>query len=122
MAESPQHKERVAGLVNWMDRQGATVTHAAGGSSLPDPYAIGRHEPDALAIKDGVIWIGEAKIGTDLHAPTSQEQFADFSTRHMSESKQPCPFVLCVPKGYEGEARRAVIDAGGSTANLTVIA
>ena len=122
MAETPQHKGRVAGLIDWMKRQGASVTHAAGGTGLPDPYAIGRHEPDVLAMKNGVLWIGEAKIGTDLGTKTAQEQFVDFSNRHMTNSTKPCPFVLCVPKGYEARARQAVLDAAGSTANLTVIA
>jgi len=72
--------------------------------------------------KDGVLWIGEAKTGDDLDDPTSQEQLADFSNRQMSATGEPCPFVLCVPPGYEGRARQAVIDAGGSTNNLTVIA
>lgn len=122
MAESPQHKERVAGLVDWMRRQGANVTHAAGGQALPDPYAVGRHEPDALAMKDGVLWIGEAKVGTDLGAETSREQLKDFSQRQMTQSRKPCPFILCVPKGYDGHARQAVLAAGGSRADLTVIA
>jgi len=122
MAESPAHQERVAALVDWMRQQGAQVTHAAGGSSLPDPYAIGRHEPDAIGIKDGVFWIGEAKIGTDLTALTSQEQLFDFSQREMSDTHAPCPFILCVPPGFGPEAERSVIASGGSTANLTIIA
>lgn len=122
MSESDQHKERVAAMVEWMKQQGTTVTHAAGGSSLPDPYSIERHEPDALAMKDSVLWVGEGKIGTDLYDATSQEQLADFSKLAMTDSKKPCPFILCVPKGYEGEARKAVLDAGGATKNLTVIA
>lgn len=73
-------------------------------------------------MKDGVLWIGEAKVGTDLYATTSQEQFADFSRQQMTESGRPCPFILCVPKGDDEAARKAVIDAGGSTDNLTVIA
>lgn len=122
MAESQLHKERVAGLVGWLKSQGVEVTHASGGLSLPDPEKVGRHEPDALGYKNGVLWIGEAKTGDDLDDPTSQEQLADFSNRQMSATGEPCPFVLCVPSGYEGRARQAVIDAGGSTTNLTVIA
>jgi hypothetical protein len=122
MAESPTHKERVAGLVGWMGKQGVTVTHASGGLNLPDPYKIGRHEPDAIGSKAGVIWIGEAKVGGDLTAQTSQEQLADFSNRQMTDTAVPCPFILCVPKRFEPEARQAVIAAGGSLNNLTVIA
>ncbi len=121
MAESSIHQERVAGMVRWMQGQGVTVTHASGGLSLPDPYKIGRHEPDAIGTKEGVIWIGEAKVGNDFTAATSQEQFADFSRRQMSDTGTSCPFILCVPKGYNAAAEQAVRDAGGSIANLTVI-
>lgn len=122
MAESSAHKERVAALVGWMGSQGVTVSQAAGGMPLPDPEKIGRHEPDAIGTKDGVVWIGEAKIGDDLTAPTSQEQLADFSNRQMQDTGTSCPFILCVPKGLGVEAEQAVLAAGGSTANLTVIA
>ena len=119
--ESGVHKERVAAMVGYLKKEAVRVTHAADASSLPDPYKIGRHEPDALGNKDGVTWIGEAKTGADLDETTSQEQFADFSNRVTKESQKPCPFILCVPKGYEDNARQAVVDAGGSTKNLTVI-
>jgi hypothetical protein len=122
MAESQLHKERVAALVGWLTNQGVEVTQASGGLSLPDPEAVGRHEPDACGYKDGVLWIGEAKTGNDLDDPTSQEQFADFSNRQMASTQEACPFILCVPPGYSGSARQAVIDAGGSTVNLTIIA
>lgn len=122
MAESPTHKERVASMVSWLRQQGVTVSHASGGLDLPDPYKIGRHEPDALGHKDGVIWIGEAKVGSDLMDQTSQEQFADFSRRQMTESASSCPFILCVPKGFDDQARRAVSVAGGLLTTLTVIA
>jgi hypothetical protein len=122
MAESAAHKERVAALVDWMEQQGVAVSQASGGSPLPDPEKIGRHEPDAIGTKDGVIWIGEAKIGDDLTAPISQEQLADFSNRQMQNTGTPCPFVLCVPKGMDVKAMQAVLAAGGSAANLTLIA
>jgi hypothetical protein len=121
VAESAQHRALVRGLVNWMKSQGVSVSNAAGGLALPDPRRIGRHEPDALGKKDAVTWIGEAKVGTDLYDPHSQEQLRDFSRRVMTKSGKRCPFVLCVPKGWEQEARKAVRQAGGSTANLTLI-
>jgi hypothetical protein len=122
MAESTTHIERVSGLVRWMQQQGVMVTHASGGLNLPDPYRIGRHEPDAIGTKDGIIWIGEAKVGNDFSVQTSQEQFVDFSTSQMTDSGAACPFVLCVPKGFDGAAWEAVRAAGGSSGNLTVIA
>lgn len=122
MAESTPHKGRVAALVNWMQRQGVNVIQASGGLPLPDPESVGRHEPDAIGLKDGVYWIGEAKIGGDLAAPTSREQFADFSNRSMKASGQPCPFILCVPQPFAAAAEQAVRNAGGSVDNLTVIA
>lgn len=122
MAESPAHRGRVAGLVLWMRQQGVRVTHASGGLSLPEPYKIGRHEPDAIGLKDGVAWIGEAKTGDDLATVTAQEQLADFSTCQMPDTGVACPFVLCVPERYREAAGQAVLEAGGSTASLTVIA
>lgn len=112
----------MASLVGWMQQEGVAVTHASGGLDFPDPYKIGRHEPDALGTRDGVVWIGEAKIGSDLSDQTSQQQFADFSQQQMSDSGSPCPFVLCVPQAFANEAMSAVTAAGGSTENLTVIA
>lgn len=122
MAESATHRERVAALVDWMQRQGVTVTHASGGTALPDPYKVGRHEPDVIGLKQGVIWIGEAKTGIDLTASTSREQFADFATCSMTDSGKPCPFILCVPEDYAGAAEEAVLSSGGWQERLTVIA
>lgn len=121
MAESAKHRALVRDLVSWMRRKGLSVTSAAGGLALPDPRKIGRHEPDALAKQNGVTCIGEAKVGTDLYDEHSQEQLRDFSRRVMTKSGKPCPFILCVPKGWEQEGRKAVRDAGGSTKNLIVI-
>ncbi len=121
MAETPEHQRLVAGLVGYMKGQGVEVTNAAGGLNYPDPYAVGAHEPDALGTKGGVLLIGEAKIGSDLTSATSQEQFRDFSNRSMTGTGAPCPFILCVPKGWADAARQAVKTAGGSTRNLTVI-
>lgn len=61
MAESALHKERVAALVNWMQRQDVDVIQASGELPLPDPESIGRHEPDAIGLKNGVYWMGEAR-------------------------------------------------------------
>jgi hypothetical protein len=104
-----------------MKRQGVLVNSAAGGLALPDPRRVGRHEPDALGVKGGVTWIGEAKVGTDLYDAHSQEQLRDFSKRVMTNSRKRCPFILCVPSGWEQEAVEAVRRAGGSTGGLTVI-
>jgi hypothetical protein len=109
-------------MVGWLQKQGVAVTNAAGGMALPDPVAIGTHEPDAIGKKDAVLWIGEAKVGTDLYTEHSQEQLREFSRRQMSDTGRPCPFILCVPKGWTQRARQAVVAAGGNTQNLTVIA
>lgn len=123
MAETPQHKSLVRGLVDWMRRQGVRVTHAVGDPSLPDPPAEGRHEPDAVGTKSGVIWIGEAKVGeSDLTTEHSLEQLHDFSRRSMTQSGKPCPFILCVSSGETATAREALRLAGANTANTTIIA
>jgi hypothetical protein len=89
-----------------MRQQGVTVTHASGGLNFPDPYKIGRHEPDALGGKGGMVWIGEVKIGSDLNDQTSQEQFADFSRRVMTDSGSPCPFISASLRALLGRRDR----------------
>jgi hypothetical protein len=122
MAESQQHKSLVRGLVDWMRTQGVTVTHAVGDLQLPDPPRVGRHEPDALGTKQGVTWIGEAKLGeVDLSSTHSLEQMHDFSHRVMPNTKTPCPFVLCVSKGQDHAASAALGRAGANTDTTAII-
>lgn len=122
MAETAQHKHEVARLVDWLKRQGVQVTHAVGEFALPDPPAHGRHEPDAIGTRNGVIWIGEAKTGRgDLDTEHTREQFFDFSRREMKGGGSPCPFILCVPKPAADAAHVALRTAGANPANTTVI-
>ena len=121
MSESPLHQQLVLELVEWMQQQGVDVTHASGGLALPDPIAVGRHEPDAIGSFGGVTWYGEAKVGPDLDDQTSQEQFHDFTRRYMKNSEEPCKLVLCVPRAFEAAAGLAVEKAGGNPENLLVI-
>lgn len=122
MAETPQHKQEVKRLVEWMAGQGVHVTHAVGDFSLPDPPAHGRHEPDAVGKKDGVVWIGEAKTGNgDLGTQHTYEQLHDFSRMQMTRGGAPCPFILCVPKAAASTAHSALRAAGSNLANTTVI-
>lgn len=80
MPETALHRDLVASLIRHVALGEAAVTHVAGRVEHPDPYAVGRHEPDVLAVtKLGVLVIGEANTGPDLEEPTAREQIEDFS-------------------------------------------
>ncbi len=76
-----KHRDLVQALVRYFLQKGLEVTHVAGDHRYPDPYQIGRHEPDVLAEGSlGQIWIGEAKTGDgDFERDESIEQFTDFA-------------------------------------------
>ena len=122
MPQSPLHRNLVSALVEHIARNHAEVSHGAGIGTLPDPPKIGRHEPDVLArgVGDKLV-IGEAKIGDDLDAETSQEQFSDFTTHVDDSSGEAAVMVLAVPKGWRGEAEKAIRAAGGNLERATVV-
>jgi hypothetical protein len=114
MSETELHRDLVAWLVSYTAGEYGEVTHVAGRNEYPDPYAIGRHEPDLIAESaDGFVIIGEAKIGEDLDAEGSQEQLADFSTAVDPETEERAVFLLCVPVGWVQTAEQTIVDAGG---------
>jgi hypothetical protein len=110
MSESPLHRDLGAYLISHIAMGEAAITHVAGRIEHPDPYAIGRHEPDILALTEGgVLVIGEAKTEPDLEELTAQEQIADFS-RAIGPNGEKATFWLCVPAEY-GDAAQAAIEA-----------
>jgi hypothetical protein len=111
MPESPLHSDLVASLMSHIAGNLAVVTHAVGYPSLPDPYKIGRHEPDLIADSNGVLIIGEAKIGEDLGEERCREQIEDFCNE-IGPNGEKATFWLCVPDGWT-EAARAEINASG---------
>jgi hypothetical protein len=113
MSETELHRDLVAWLVSYTAREYGEVTHVAGRNECPDPYVIGRHEPDLIAKSaDGLVVIGEAKIGEDLDAEGSREQLADFSTAIDPETERAV-FLLCVPVGWVQTTEQTIVDAGG---------
>jgi hypothetical protein len=122
MPQSPLHRNLVSALVEHIARNHAEVSNAAGVGTLPDPPKIGRHEPDVLArgVGDKLV-IGEAKIGDDIDAPTSQEQFADFTTYLDDSSGESAVMVLAVPEGWREKAEQAIREAGGNLDHATVV-
>ena len=123
MAETPLHKQRVAGLLDYLRRQGVAVTHAVGSTQLSDPHSVGRHEPDAIGRLGRTVWIGEAKTGEgDLFTEHTLEQLYDFSHQVMTGTHLACPFVLCVPKTVVNDAHAALRSAGADLNRTTVIA
>ena len=111
MPESPLHGDLVASLMSHIASNLTVVTHAAGYPSLPDPYKIGRHEPDLIANANGVLIIGEAKIGEDLDEERCREQIEDFCNA-IGPNGEKAAFCLCVPGGWT-DAAWAAIDASG---------
>ena len=111
MSESPLHGDLVAALMHRIADSLTVITHAVGYPSLPDPYKIGRHEPDLIANANGVLIIGEAKTGEDLDEERSREQIGDFCNA-IGPNAEKAAFWLCVPDNW-ADAARAEIDASG---------
>lgn len=100
---SPQHQKLVVALVDFFrNKFGFTILSAA----LPNyssPSKHGRHEPDIVARDSkGVLHIAEAKASYgDILSDTTKEQFLDFSSRIMTETKIAVPFHIIVYKEDE---------------------
>lgn len=110
--ESLLHKRIVAGLIDYYTKKGWTI-EAAAYEGYDEPYKVGRHEPDVIARKDGVLSFGEAKSGEgDINTEHSREQYIDFSNREMSDSKLPCPFYATVPENSYEEIKNVFIELG----------
>jgi hypothetical protein len=105
VSETDLHRDLVASLLSHIAGS-CVVTHVAGRPEFPDPYAIGRHEPDVIAEANGVLIVGEAKIGPDLEDARAAEQIADFSAAG-GPNGEKATFWLCVPE----EWRAAALDA-----------
>lgn len=105
MSETDLHRDLVASLLSHIAGS-CVVTHVAGRAEFPDPYPIGRHEPDVIAEAGGVLIIGEAKTGSDLDEDRAAEQIADFSAA-ASPNGEKATFWLCVPE----QSREVALDA-----------
>lgn len=109
------HQKLVNALIAAFQNKGYTILRAVA-NAYPVPYKIGRHEPDIIA-KDsnGLLIIGEAKIGEDLLAERSKEQFLDFSNRIMSEGLlrgEKIPLHIIVPQKDVGVLRQVLASLG----------
>lgn len=109
------HQRLVNALISAFQNKRYSILRAVGGS-YPDPYKIGRHEPDIIA-KDnnGLLIIGEAKISEDLQAERSKEQLLDFSNRIMSEGLlrgTKIPLHIIVPQKDVGTLRQVLTNLG----------
>lgn len=122
MRQIPLHRDLVHSLVEQISRDHGLVSHAARIGTLPDPPAIGRHEPDVLArgLSETLV-IGEAKVGEDLFTETTQEQLHDF-THHVDEQTgEVAALVLAVPGGWRDEAQRALAAADADPERCSII-
>jgi len=108
--ESELHKIIVSSLIRYYRENGWQIT-AAAHEGYGEPYAVGRHEPDVIANKDGLLSFGEAKSGEgDIDTEHSKEQYADFSTRIMTDTKAPCPFYAVVPEDCYEEIKHVFVE------------
>jgi hypothetical protein len=110
VSETDLHRDLVALLLSHISGS-CVITHVAGRSEFPDPYAIGRHEPDVIAEANGVIIIGEAKIGPDLEEARAAEQIADFSAAR-GQNGEKATFWLCVPEDWRSTALDSIAAHG----------
>ena len=116
----PPCRDLVASLLS-RSRGSCVVTHVAGRAEFPDPYLIGRHEPDVIAEAGGVLIIGEAetgwtwmKIEPAYRSPTSRPPRAPTRQSHIRR---------CVPEqsreiALDGTAAAAI----STTTELTFLA
>lgn len=109
------HQTLVNALISAFQSRGYTIVRAVGGN-YSEPYKIGRHEPDIIA-KDnnGLLIIGEAKVGEDLFSETTKEQLVDFSNRIMSEGLLrgvKIPLHIIVPQKDTGTVRQVLGSLG----------
>jgi hypothetical protein len=117
--ESSAHAALVAMLFSTLAMSSGEVTHADGSGTLPQPHPVGRHRPDVLGqMPGGDLFLGEAKLGPELHDTHMQEQLADFLG--FSPDGQRVIVHLGVPVGWRGQAERAAVAAAGSIENLVV--
>lgn len=110
MSETELLRDLVASLISHIAGS-CVVTHVAGRPEFPDPYAVGRHEPDLIAEANGVLILGEAKIGPDLEEDRAAEQIADFTTAS-GPNGEKATFWLCVPEEWR-DAALGVIAVNG---------
>jgi hypothetical protein len=112
MSETLLHDDLVASLLSAIASNVAAVTRAAGRREYPDPPKVGRHEPDLyLLTDDGLLVLGEAKVGPNLSEERAHEQIEDFCTA-VRPNGERATFWLCVPEGWTDAAREAIDNYG----------
>ena len=110
-----EHQRLVNSLIAAFQREGYEVLRAVGGN-FPEPYQVGRHEPDIIARDQyGLIIIGEAKTSDDVSSERSQEEYQDFSSRIMSEGLlkgKQVPLHIIVPRSSSDLLRQSLTNFG----------
>lgn len=110
-----EHQRLANLLISAFQKEGYIILRATDGN-FPEPYKIGRHEPDIIA-KDqyGLIIIGEAKTSDDITSDRSQEEYLDFSSRIMSEGLlkgKHIPLHIIVPRSSSVLLRQTLTNLG----------
>ena len=98
-AASPEHQNLVRALVDYLNKNGWKVTHAAGISGYPAPWQVDKYMPDVIAQStDGVYAFGEAETCDTIMTEHTAAQIEEFSTRTMKNDGATIPCYVVVPK------------------------
>jgi hypothetical protein len=106
---SREHQNLVRELVDYLGKQGWTVTHADGIDNYPKPYEIGGRVPDIIARNSGgVLAFGEAETCEFLNDQQTIDQIDAFSNQEMRTTKETVPFFILVPESCRGNLRELI--------------
>lgn len=102
MTGRQSHDALVKGLIDIFNQNSIQV-YLANYQGYKKPMEIKRHTPDVIAVdqRNGMGYIGEAKLCSELTDQITREQFEDFPKRIMKNGKsagQLMQFYIIVPK------------------------
>lgn len=100
--EGFEHQELLKVLIKKFQDSGLKIVKASL-AGYDEPYKIGRHEPDIIAMDGrGLLVIGEAKCCDDLNSRLTEEQFQDFSNSSMlNGGGKVADFHIMIPESCE---------------------
>jgi len=118
-AESPEHKRLVEALIEYLKKEGFTITCAAHTGYNQCDELNGR-VPDVRGTNaaDELNAIGEAKTCDNLGSFVTIARFKAFSNRVMTDGKskgKDVPFYIAIPKNCEKELEATLYNLGLDT-------
>lgn len=101
---SPEHQRLVSSLIDYLSRNGWTVTHADGIAGYSRPDAVDGRIPDVVARDSaGVLAFGEAETCDFLDSSQTIDQIDAFSNRVMTQGRQSVQLFVIVPAACRTE-------------------